>query len=428
MQHYHFIGIKGSGMSGLAQLLHDRGHRVQGSDTEERLFTQEGLEQRGIALYPMDGSSLREGQTVIIGNAFGEQHDEVKKAKEMGLSCIRYPDFLSSHMNQSVSIGISGSHGKTSTTSLLSHVFGSVKEVSYLIGDGTGRGAKDEEYFVFEACEYKRHFLAYRPDYAVITNIDFDHPDYFKNLADTVDAFSSFAGQAKKAVLVCGDSKEAASLSPTVPLFTYGLSDGCRFQAKNVDTLVAFTAFDVYDGEVYKGRILIRQHGKHAVQNALAVAAICLLEGSSLESCVPAFASFRGANRRFKAEEWQGGVVVDDYAHHPAEIQATIDAARQRYPHRKVIAIFQPHTYSRTEVFREAFREALSLADEAFECPVFASAREAGEGRPKYGDVAAGKIDLSSMGVLKKHRRDVLLFMGAGDITRYIDAYKEGIV
>ena len=211
-ERYHLIGIKGSGMSALAHILYDMGHVVQGSDIEETLFTQIGLEAKGMTLYPFGKSMIEPDMTVIIGNAFKDDHIEVIKAKEIGAKCVRYHDFLGSLASGFTSIAISGTHGKTTTTGLLSHILRLNHPTSYLIGDGTGKGVENSEYFVFEACEYQRHFLAYHPDYAIITNIEHDHPDYFKDIDDVLDAFNTFVSQCKKMVIACGDDSEVKKL------------------------------------------------------------------------------------------------------------------------------------------------------------------------------------------------------------------------
>ncbi|HQZ19876.1 MAG TPA: Mur ligase domain-containing protein, partial [Trichococcus flocculiformis] len=167
---YHFVGIKGSGMSALALILHGKGYRVQGSDVETYFFTQKGLDDASITIMPFNEANITPGLTVIAGNAFPDSHEEIAKAKELGLTVIRYHDFIGELIKNYTSVAITGSHGKTSTTGLLSHVLDGIAPTSYLIGDGTGFGREDAEYFVLEACEYRRHFLAYSPDYAIITN------------------------------------------------------------------------------------------------------------------------------------------------------------------------------------------------------------------------------------------------------------------
>ena len=169
-------------MSALARILHDMGYEVQGSDVEKYFFTQVPLEEANIRMLPFNRENIKEGMTVIAGNAFPDTHEEIEEANKQGVRVIRYHDFLGELMQKYTSIAVTGSHGKTSTTGLLAHVIEKAMPTAFLIGDGTGKGVKDASYFVFEACEYRRHFLQYEPDYAIMTNIDFDHPDYFANI------------------------------------------------------------------------------------------------------------------------------------------------------------------------------------------------------------------------------------------------------
>lgn len=198
MSIYHFIGIKGTGMSALAQILHDSGEAVQGSDLEKYFFTEEALREKNITILPFDENNITEGLTIIAGNAFNDDHEEIKKAKELGLEFYRYHEFLGEWLTRFMSVAVTGAHGKTSTTGLLAHALKQNIPTSFLIGDGTGCGHPKSEYFVFEACEYRRHFLAYKPDYAIMTNVDFDHPDYFRSIEDVFDAFQSMAMNVKK--------------------------------------------------------------------------------------------------------------------------------------------------------------------------------------------------------------------------------------
>lgn len=195
---YHFTGIKGSGMSALALILHNMGYKVQGSDQETYFFTQHGLEKAGIELLPFNADNIQEGMFIICGNAFGDDHPEVVRAKELGLDVMRYHFFLGELIKDYTSVAITGSHGKTSTTGLMAHVMRGLHPTNFLIGDGTGAGQEDAEYFVLEADEYRKHFLAYHPDYAIFTNIDFDHPDYYENIDQVFAANTTFAHQVKK--------------------------------------------------------------------------------------------------------------------------------------------------------------------------------------------------------------------------------------
>lgn len=231
---YHFVGIKGTGMSPLAQILHDTGYQVQGSDIEKQIFTQAALEKRNIPIYPFSADNIKPGLTVIAGNAFPDSHPEIAKALAEGIPVIRYHKFLAEYMKKYTSVAVTGAHGKTSTTGLLAHVMQQAKPTSFLIGDGTGRGNESSEYFVFEACEYRRHFLSYQPDYAIMTNIDFDHPDYFANIDDVFDAFQNMALQVNKGIIACGDDEYLPKIHANVPVVYYGTGEENDFQARNI--------------------------------------------------------------------------------------------------------------------------------------------------------------------------------------------------
>ena len=276
---FHFTGIKGAGMSSLAQILHDSANEVQGSDVEKWFFTEEPLHERKIPILPFDENNIKPGMTIIAGNAFPDSHPELIKAKELGLEVIRYHEFLGNYMENFISIGVTGSHGKTSTTGLLAHVLSGHSATTYLIGDGTGSGPRNSEYFVFEACEYKRHFLAYKPDYAIMTNIDFDHPDYFKDLSDVLDAFGEMALRVKKALIACGDDNHLQKIQANVPVVYYGFDDSNDFAAKNIIKSVAGSSFDVFVRNEFYHTFTIPLAGDHAILNALGVIALCHYEG-----------------------------------------------------------------------------------------------------------------------------------------------------
>ena len=426
---FHFTGIKGSGMSSLAQILHDSSHVVQGSDVEKYFFTEEPLRERKIKILPFDENNIEPGMTVIAGNAFPDSHPEIVRAKELGLEVIRYHDFLGEYMKKSISIGVTGSHGKTSTTGLLAHVLTGSSPTSYLIGDGTGKGVEDNKYFVFEACEYKRHFLAYHPDYAIMTNIDFDHPDYFKDLDDVLDAFSQMALRVKKAIIACGDDIHLQQIHANVPVVYYGFGDNNDFAAKNIVKSEQGSTFDVYVRNEFFHNFKIQLTGDHAILNALGVIAICQYEGISISDMESRLATFSGVKRRFSITESDGKVIVDDYAHHPTEIEATLQSAHQKYPDKEIIAIFQPHTFTRTAALLPQFAESLATADHVYLCDIFGSAREKA-GNLSIKDLVdkipgAKHLEIDDIRVLDKHGDAVYLFMGAGDIQKYLNLFKE---
>ena len=275
--------------------------------------------------------NIHQGLTVIAGNAFPDTHEEIVAANELGLTVIRYHDFLAQFIGQFTSVAVTGSHGKTSTTGLLAHVLSPLKNTSYLIGDGTGHGVLDADFFILEACEYRRHFLAYQPDYAIMTNIDFDHPDYYSSLSDVFDAFQSMAVQVKKAIVACGDDEQLQKLQANVPILYYGFEDHNDFQAKNMTRSTTGSTFDVYVRDEFYGHFEIPTFGKHNILNALSVIAICQYENIDKEGVMENLKTFKGVKRRFSKKQMLDMVIIDDYAHHPSEIRATIDAARQKY-------------------------------------------------------------------------------------------------
>ncbi|EHO50944.1 UDP-N-acetylmuramate--L-alanine ligase [Lentilactobacillus kisonensis] len=427
---YHFVGIKGTGMSAMALILHDRGEHVQGSDIEQYTFTQRGLEQAGIQILPFDEKNIHEGLTVIAGNSFTDDHPEIKKAREMGLTVYRYHEFLGKMIQGKTSIGVSGAHGKTSTTGLLAHVLSGIAPTDYLIGDGSGKGVPNARFFVYEADEYRRHFLATKPDYAIMTNIDFDHPDYYESIDDVQDAFQTFANQTKKGIFAWGDDKRLRQLKASVPIYYYGLNDTDDFQAVDVKRTTSGSSFHV----LYKGKDLgdfsVPLFGEHNIFNSLAVIAVAYFEEVDLNEIKKELMTFQGVKRRFSERKISGMTIIDDYAHHPTEIKATIDAARQEYPSKKIAVVFQPHTFSRTIALMDDFAKSLNLADEVFLTSIYSSPRES-HGKVSSEDLSkkitkGGRIlSVDNMSPLLDYDNDVVIFMGAGDIQKYEKSYED---
>ncbi|WP_210134721.1 UDP-N-acetylmuramate--L-alanine ligase [Staphylococcus sp. GDX8P80P] len=431
MTHYHFVGIKGAGMSSLAQIMHDLGHEVQGSDIEKYVFTEVALKNKGIKILPFNSDNIKEGMVVIQGNAFPDTHEEIVKAHDLKLDVIRYHDFLGHVIDQYTSVAVTGAHGKTSTTGLLSHVMNGDKKTSFLIGDGTGMGLPASDYFAFEACEYRRHFLSYHPDYAIMTNIDFDHPDYFKDIEDVASAFQSMAHNVKKAIIAWGDDEHLRQLEADIPIYYYGLNKNDDIYADNIQITDKGTQFDVYVNGEYYDQFLSPQYGDHNIQNALAVIAISYLEKMDVKNIKEALETFGGVKRRFNETNVANQVLVDDYAHHPREISATIETARKKYPNKDIVAVFQPHTFSRTQAFLEEFAASLSKADHVYLCEIFGSIRE-NTGELTIQDLinridGSALIDENNIDVLEQFDNAVILFMGAGDIQKLQRAYEEHV-
>ncbi|WP_207694846.1 UDP-N-acetylmuramate-L-alanine ligase [Enterococcus sp. DIV0212c] len=426
---HHFVGIKGSGMSSLALVLFEKGYQVQGSDVEEYFFTQRDLEKAGVKILPFAADNISKDMIVIAGNAFPDTHEELVRAKELGAEIIRYHDFIGRFIQPYTSVAVTGSHGKTSTTGLLSHVLTGIAPTSFLIGDGTGHGDPDAEFFAFEACEYRRHFLAYSPDYAIMTNIDFDHPDYFKSIEDVFSAFQTMAVQVKKAIFAYGDDKYLRQLKTDVPVYYYGLTEDDDIQAKNIKRTTQGSSFDVYHKETFVGHFVLPAFGQHNIMNALGVIAVAYFEELDMKKVAEEMLTFEGVKRRFTEKKVSDMIIVDDYAHHPTEIIATIDGARQKYPDKEIIAVFQPHTFTRTIALMDEFAEALDLADAVYLCDIFGSAREQ-QGDVKIEDLGnkikkGGQvIKEENVSPLLDHENAVMVFMGAGDVQKFEQAYE----
>ncbi len=366
---YYFIGIKGTGMASLACMLHDLGNTVSGSDLAKHFFTEEGLRERNITILEFDPANIRDNMHVIIGNAFLEDFPEVIAARSNPTCvCARYHEFLGEFLKQYSLISIAGSHGKTTTTGLISSVMSRFDKTGWLIGDGSGHLEKDTKYFCLESDEFRRHFLAYHPEYAIITNVDIDHVDYFKDRDDYRHAYEEFTKQIHNTAVIWGDDEEARKMNCACKVMWYGEGENNDLRAVNVIQRADGMEFDaVYHGELFY-HFSLPLVGHHLLLNSLAVIGIGILEGVPAETIEEGLSAFRGVKRRFVVEEHGTSTFVDDYAHHPTEVGVTIDTARMRFPDRKLVAVFKPHRASRVLFFAEEFKTQLMKADAVYLC------------------------------------------------------------
>ena len=425
-----FIGIKGTGMASLALVLNDLGFNVAGSDIKKYTFTQEPLKKAGIEVREFSANNIKDsGQVIVKGNAFKDDNIEVKTCENKNISWQSYPDTVEEIIKMHTSIGVSGTHGKTSTTGLLAHVLGEAAPTSYLIGDGEGKGVKNSRFFVYEADEYRRHFLAYHPDYQIMTNIDFDHPDYFKDQADYTSAFQTAADQTRKGLFVWGGNERLRKLHSDIPKYTYGFEDNDDFQAVNIKRTTKGSSFTVVNHGKNVGEFQIHLFGDHNILNTTAVIAVAYTEKIPVADIKKGLLTYHGAKRRFSEKDFSDINIIDDYAHHPTEMRATIQAARQKFPQKKLVVVFQPHTFSRTKKYAKDFEKILRDVDKAYVTPIYASAREA-SGDISSDDLVAKipgseVIDLDNIADLAQNENSVIVFMGAGDIQKYEDALEE---
>lgn len=421
---YHFVGIKGAGMSSLAQIMKELGYNVQGSDVDKHFFTEQGLIEKGIEFFPYDENNIKENMKIVKGESIKDDHPEIVKANELGLDIYSYVEMVGKLTNKFKTICVAGCHGKTTTTSMMSLVLNNIKGANYLIGDGTGYAALDNEFFVLESCEYKRHFLEYNPYYAVITNIDLDHVDYYKDIDDVIDAYREFANKAEKMVIACGDDPYTHSLEINPAIFYYGLDEDNDIIATNVNYKEDGTSFEVEVEGNYYGFFDLPIYGKHMLLDALAVIAICYYERIDAKEVSKIFKTFKGAKRRFSETIVGENIIIDDYAHHPNEVKATLKAIKQKYPNKKVVAIFQPHTFTRTEEFAEDLVKVLNIADKSYIMDIH-PAREKQEDYPNVtsniiiDNLDNGyHIDIDEADKLINSEPTVYIFMSPNDISK----------
>ncbi|MDF2773682.1 MAG: UDP-N-acetylmuramate--L-alanine ligase [Geminicoccaceae bacterium] len=434
----HFVGVAGAGMSALAELFVRRGNAVTGCDATGDPTGD--LARLGIAVATGHDPSHVDGvRAVVVSSALPKTHPELVHARELGLPVIRRAEALGEAVSGGELVAIAGTHGKTTTTVMTTESLAAAgREPTGVVGGRVGTWGGNLRYgsdrlFVVEADEYDRSFLALTPTVAVITNVEADHLDIYADLDDIRTTFERFASPAR-AVVLCADDDVANKLATpsSAEVIRYGVhSPDARLLAVDVRMEGGGSLFEVeYDDEML-GEVELAVPGMHNVSNALAAIGSGLALGVSVEAMVPGLAAFRGVERRFQRLGTARGVeVVDDYAHHPTEIRATLAAARTAFPGRRIIAAFQPHLFSRTRDFAREFGEALAAADSVFIADIYPareqpipgvtaqlivdSAREAG------GDVTwrGARTALSDELARAVRDGDVVLTIGAGDITK----------
>lgn len=429
---YYLIGIKGAGMSALALILDDLGYEVIGyDDAKEHRFTEDKLTDRGIKIYT-EANDVMDSETIVVfSSAIRHDHPEMVKAAEMDLRIYEYHEMLGKLTRKFETISVSGCHGKTTTTAMLSHIIDNIDGCNYLIGDGRGHANKENKTFILESCEYRRHFLEYDPAYIIITNIELDHMDYFKNIDDMISAYQEFGSKAEKMVIVCGDNQYTHVLDLNKPVYYYGIEDDNDIQARNIEYRNDGTSFDVFIEDEYYGHFDLPLFGKHMLLNALAAIGICHYKRYDAKEVSKLLKTFKGAERRFKETFIGNNVIIDDYAHHPTEVAVTIKSARQKYPDKKLIAVFKAHTFSRVLDFKDEFVRALNLADKAYVMDINYDREDPKDfpGVDAYtiiNDLDNGEyIEHGMADKLMEYDNAVILFMSSKEIYILEDEYKK---
>ena len=376
--HIHFIGIGGISMSGLAEILLGEDFVISGSDSKSSPLTQ-ALEKKGATIYyGQRATNITDDVDVVVYTAaIHPDNPEFACAKEKGLPMLTRAELLGQIMrNYDTPVAISGTHGKTTTTSMVSHILLagdcdptiSVGGILPAIGGNIRVG--NSETFVTEACEYTNSFLSFYPTMEVILNIEADHLDFFKDIDDIRHSFRLFMEKLPKdgILVINGDIHNLSELINGLDceIITVGHGESCDYRASNISyNEFAQASFDVTDASnTTLGHIQLSVPGEHNVYNALAAVALCKKLNLSMDAIAAGLLNFHGTQRRFEKKGVVNGItIIDDYAHHPQEITATLTAAK-KYPHKKIWCIFQPHTYTRTKALLTDFAKALSLADE----------------------------------------------------------------
>lgn len=435
----HFVGIAGAGMSALAELFVRRGLNVTGCDSN--VSGAGDLERLGIPVTEgHDPSHVDGAREIIVTSAMRKDHPELMRARELGIPVTRRAEALGRAVSVGKLVGIAGTHGKTTTTVMTTQALASAGlEPTGVAGGRVGAwngnlSEGSDRLFVVEADEYDRSFHALSPDVAVVTNMEADHLDIYPGGIEEIRAAFAQYIRGAKMVVLCADDAGASSLPTpnTAEVIRYGIESAeARLVGRNIAPANSGSRFEVYYDGAKLGDISLAVPGLHNVRNSLAAIASGIALGVNLDAMRGGLASFGGVERRFQRLGEIGGVmIVDDYAHHPTEIEATLQAARSAFPGRRVIAAFQPHLYTRTRDFHEEFARVLSLADMVFLCDLYPAREQPIEdvssqliATPMRNDghapiwegprsaLAAALADTVKEG-------DVVLTIGAGDITR----------
>lgn len=431
---YYCIGIKGTGMSTLAQILFDLGNEVSGyDDAKEHKFTQVGLDERGIKIFYDHNHDIDKDTIVTYSAAFKEDHPELKRVVSAGLTVKKYNEIMADVISQFETIGVSGTHGKTSTSSMIKHILENTVGCNYFIGAGDGKATRDNKYYVVESDEFNRHFKTYHPKYSIITNIEAEHLECYKDVTDIRNTFEIFANQTEKLVIANGDNEEVRKINYKTKVLFYGFNNNNDVVIKNMKLATDGSEFDLYIKKKLFGHFKLPLYGQHMVANAAAAITICREIGISSANIKKLLLTFHNAKRRFEVELVNDAVIVDDYAHHPTEIKVTLQAVKQRYPDRRLVVVFAPNTYSRTKDFTNEFVDAFNIADAAYLTEIDCN-REKQEDYPgvtshlitdklKNGDI----ISCETMDKLKNEKNSVVCFMGCAYVDKLIAAFKDAI-
>ncbi|MHB1545428.1 MAG: UDP-N-acetylmuramate--L-alanine ligase [bacterium] len=441
----HLIGIGGSGMSGIAEVLINSGYSVTGSDIENSQ-TIEKIESIGGKVFIGHSSeNIKEAEVVVYSTAIQENNPELMEARSKKLTVLRRAEMLSELLSLKKGIAIAGSHGKTTTTSMISSILGEAGvDPTFVVGGkvfGLGMHSRvgKGDYMVVEADESDGSFLKLKPDYCVVTNIDYEHLCYYGGIENLKESFIDFINNISFLgfAVLCADNSILSSLFPKInkKYFTYGIEQKADYYALNIALEKNSSSFDAYSNKKFIGKFSLSVPGMHNILNALSAIAASKELGIKTEFIQKALKNFHGVERRFQIKKSNDRlIVVDDYAHHPVEIAATLKAAKNW--NRQIVAVFQPHRYSRMKDLMDDFVNSLKLADFVIITDVYSAGEIAIEGvssmalsekmrHEGYKNVfyVPNRNDVKSN--LKNMLRggEMVIFLGAGDITKSCDDF-----
>lgn len=440
----YFIGIKGAGMTALAQMMKGMGFQVSGSDTKEKFFTDKVLAREGILVNEEfnETNVTKKSELVVYSTAYNERNPEFKKAKELDLPMLSYPEALGLIMDSKQGIAVTGTHGKTTITAMAGLVLTEGgKDPNVIIGSyfkpflGNARVGKSD-LLVIEADEYQNKLQYYNPKIVILNNIDYDHPDFYPTMDDYKKAFRDFVLKLSEHSVVIAnfddDNVRNAVRGIKARVVSFG-KNNADFTVQSADDNSGENKFYVFNKEKNLGEFSLKVLGEYNVLNSLSVIILGLELGISLDNIRNSLSLFPGTERRMEEKGlYRGAIIYDDYAHHPAEIKATLKAFRRKYPKNFIYCIFHPHSYSRTEALLQDFAKSFNDADKTIILDIYGSAREnngnihsrdlveltkniLGEERADYISGISECVDYLKP-ILK--RGDLVITMGAGDVWR----------
>ncbi|MBW1660422.1 MAG: UDP-N-acetylmuramate--L-alanine ligase [Deltaproteobacteria bacterium] len=440
----HFVGIGGIGMSGIAELLHNQGYEVSGSDLKETETTRRLAKMGCTVYYGHHADHVKDAHVVVMSSAVHVDNPEIVAARNLQIPVIPRAEMLAELMRMKQGVAVAGSHGKTTTTSLIATVLNQAGlDPTIVIGgklNSIDSNAKlgEGEYIVAEADESDGSFLKLNPILAIITNIDPEHMEHFKTMDNLREAFITFANKVPfyGAAIVCLDHPEIQRILPKIQkrIVTYGVSTQADLQATNIRQEEFETIFDLMIQQVPSGEIRVRMPGEHNALNALAAIATAHELGIDLETTKTALQAFEGIQRRFQLRHKINDIlIIDDYGHHPREIEATLRAAKAGWP-RRVIAIFQPHRYTRVRDLADEFHRCFYQADKLIVTDIYPAGESPIEGvhaknlyegilRHGHRDVTyiPDKADIAPSLVSLVQPGDMVITLGAGDVWKVGD-------